>query len=211
MGLRQLGAGPGAGSVRACYYPIGAPWLTLYRHHPSSGCTMTEFDRLWVWSDPATRSRLGWYREVAANRRPAKFRIAATIPLQVALNAAEADLWAELERLTPTFLDRWRKIREDGGRLGPKAQGPSLLELCRELAFRMLAHCNFCRWNCRVDRSRETKLGACKLGAGTRVATWFHHQGEELVYRGSQGSGTIFFYLVQHALRVLPERRHQHR
>jgi hypothetical protein len=38
---------------------------------------MTEFDRLLVWSDPATRRRLGWYRAVAANRRPAKFRIAA--------------------------------------------------------------------------------------------------------------------------------------
>jgi hypothetical protein len=25
------------------------------------------------------------------------------------------------------------------------ADGPSLLELCRELAYRMLAHCNFCQ------------------------------------------------------------------
>ena len=154
---------------------------------------MTEFDRLRVWSDPATRRRLGWYREVAANRRPAKFRIAATIPLEVALDAAETDLWVQLERLTPVFLERWHRIRHEGGRLRPRPQRPSLLELCRELAFRMLAHCNFCRWNCRVDRSRETKFGACKLGAGTRISTWFHHQGEELVYRGTQGSGTIFF------------------
>jgi hypothetical protein len=29
-----------------------------------------------VWSDPATRHRLAWYRAVAENRRPAKFRIA---------------------------------------------------------------------------------------------------------------------------------------
>jgi putative pyruvate formate lyase activating enzyme len=154
---------------------------------------MNEFDRLWVWSEPAARRRLGWYREVAANSRPAKFRIAATIPLKLALDAAETDLWVELERLTPIFLERWHKIRQDGAPLGPKAQGPSLLELCRELAFRMLAHCNFCRWNCHVDRTRETKFGACKLGAGARVSTWFHHPGEELVYRGTQGSGTIFF------------------
>jgi putative pyruvate formate lyase activating enzyme len=95
--------------------------------------------------------------------------------------------------LTPVFLERWHRIRHDRVPLGPRADRPSLLELCRELAFRMLAHCNFCRWNCQVDRSRETKFGACKLGAGTRVSTWFHHQGEELVYRGTQGSGTIFF------------------
>jgi putative pyruvate formate lyase activating enzyme len=154
---------------------------------------MTEFDRLRPWSDPATRRRLGWYREVAANRRPAKFRIAATIPLALALDADERDLWVELERLTPIFLERWHEIHRDGVPLGSNAAGPSLLELCRELAFRMLAHCNFCRWNCQVDRSRETKFGACKLGAGARVSTWFHHSGEELVFRGTHGSGTIFF------------------
>ena len=132
---------------------------------------MNEFDRLRVWSDPATRRHLGWYREVAANRRPAKFRIAATVPVEVALDAAEPDLWVELERLTPNFLERWHEIRHDGVQLGPRIEGSSLLELCRELAFRMLAHCNFCRWNCQVDRSRETKFGACKLGAGARVST----------------------------------------
>jgi putative pyruvate formate lyase activating enzyme len=57
----------------------------------------------------------------------------------------------------------------------------------------MLAHCNFCRWDCRVDRSQGTKLGACKLDAGTRVSSYFHHPGEERIYRGSHGSGTIFF------------------
>jgi putative pyruvate formate lyase activating enzyme len=57
----------------------------------------------------------------------------------------------------------------------------------------MLAHCNFCRWNCRVDRSRSGRFGACKLAAGTRVSSYFHHTGEELVYRGTEGSGTIFF------------------
>jgi putative pyruvate formate lyase activating enzyme len=154
---------------------------------------MSEFDRLRVWSEPATWRRLGWYREVAANRRPAKFRIAATIPLELALDAAETDLWVELERLTPIFLERWHELRHESVPLGPRAEGPSLLELCRALAFRMLGHCNFCRWNCQVDRTRETKFGACKLGVGARVSTWFHHPGEELVYRGTRGSGTIFF------------------
>ena len=46
----------------------------------------------------------------------------------------------------------------------------------------MLGHCNFCRWNCRVDRSKGAKVGTCKLGGETRVSTYFHHQGEELIH-----------------------------
>jgi putative pyruvate formate lyase activating enzyme len=38
-----------------------------------------------------------------------------------------------------------------------------------------------------------TRFGACKLAAGSRVSSYFHHTGEELFYRGSEGSGTIFF------------------
>jgi putative pyruvate formate lyase activating enzyme len=94
--------------------------------------------------------------------------------------------------LTPAFLARWQAIRA-GAPLPPAADGPSLLELCRELAYRMLAHCNFCPWNCRVDRVTGAKLGACKLAAGSRVSSHFHHTGEELFYRGTMGSGTIFF------------------
>jgi hypothetical protein len=57
----------------------------------------------------------------------------------------------------------------------------------------MLAHCNFCPWDCSVDRVSGSKFGACKLASGSRVSSHFHHTGEELFYRGTQGSGTIFF------------------
>jgi putative pyruvate formate lyase activating enzyme len=155
---------------------------------------MGDFAKLQVWRDPATARGLSWYLEVAENRKPAKFRIAATVPIALSLDdAPEEALWRELDRLTPDFLERWRQIRDEGEPLGARADGPNLLDLCRALAWRMLAHCNFCRWNCRVDRSRGAKVGACKLGAGTRVSTYFHHPGEELVYRGTEGSGTIFF------------------
>jgi putative pyruvate formate lyase activating enzyme len=154
---------------------------------------MSDLARLRIWGDPAIRSALSWYLEVAENRRPAKFRIAATVatPLDLAAESEDA-LWVELERLTPTFLSRWHQIRA-GAELGLPVNGSSLLELCRELAYRMLAHCNFCPWNCRVDRMLGTKFGACKLAAGSRVSSHFHHRGEELYYRGTQGSGTIFF------------------
>ena len=44
-----------------------------------------------------------------------------------------------------------------------------------------------------LPRRTGVKLGACKLASGARVSTHFHHTGEELFYRGTAGSGTIFF------------------
>jgi putative pyruvate formate lyase activating enzyme len=154
---------------------------------------MSDLGRLRVWDDPAIRGALEWYLDVAENRRPAKFRIAATIstPIDPAASSEDA-LWAELDRRTPIFLARWRAIHA-GAPLPDAAEGRSLLELCRELAYRMLSHCDFCPWDCRVDRAVGTKFGACKLAWASRVSSHFHHTGEELFYRGTQGSGTIFF------------------
>jgi len=154
---------------------------------------VSDLTRLKIWDDPAIRGALSWYLDVAENRRPAKFRIAATVGTQGDPAASSEDaLWAELDRLTPIFLARWQQIR-GGAPLPQPAKGVSLLELCRELAYRMLAHCNFCPWDCRVDRFEGTKFGACKLASASRVSSHFHHTGEELFYRGTQGSGTIFF------------------
>ncbi len=155
---------------------------------------MDRFDELWVWTDTALAASLGWYRDVAVNRKPAKFVIARTIPVELDLDgASEEALWSELDTLTPVFLETWQGIRDRGAPLGSPASGPSLLDLCRALTERMLAHCNFCQWNCAVDRRAGGKLGTCKLAADTRVSSYFHHPGEELVYRGNRGSGTIFF------------------
>jgi putative pyruvate formate lyase activating enzyme len=65
----------------------------------------------------------------------------------------------------------------------------------------MLRHCNFCRWNCQVDRSADIEAGAeqtnkhgtCQLESTSKVSSYFHHRGEENVFRGTMGSGTIFF------------------
>src|SRR5215813_8116759 len=154
---------------------------------------MSDLAHLKIWGDPAIRDGLSWYLDVAENRRPAKFRIAATLATRMdPAGSSEEVLWAELERLTPIFLDRWQAIRA-GASLPATVDGPSLLEVCRELAYRMLAHCNFCPWNCRVDRMAGAKFGACKLASASRVSSYFHHTGEELFYRGTEGSGTIFF------------------
>jgi putative pyruvate formate lyase activating enzyme len=87
-----------------------------------------------VWDDPAIRDALSWYLDVAENRRPAKFRIAATVvtPIDPAA-ASENTLWAELDRLTPIFLECWQAIRA-GAPLPATADGPTLLELCRPVS-----------------------------------------------------------------------------
>jgi hypothetical protein len=154
---------------------------------------MSDLAKLRIWDDPAIHAALAWCLDVAENRRPAKFRIAATVATGLDPTAeSEEALWAELDRLTPLFLARWQAIRA-GARVPRVADGPSLQELCRELAYRMLSHCNFCPWNCRVDRVAGVKFGACKLASSSRVSSHFHHTGEELFYRGTEGSGTIFF------------------
>ena len=155
---------------------------------------MGDLGGLRIWREPDFRGRMPWYRAVADNLRPAKFRIARHIPVAVDLSAPEDALWTELEAGTADFLELLDRIRGGVADLpaAPRSR-PDLMDLCRELAYRMLAHCNFCRFDCRVDRTKEERLGTCKLGADTRVSTYFHHLGEELVYRGTRGSGTIFF------------------
>lgn len=151
------------------------------------------FDRLSFWQHPDFAARMRWYREVAAERMPAKYRILASLPAGAPLDSPEEALWQALEALTGRFLELKSDIQAGRTPLPPISSRPSLLELAAALGRRMLEHCNFCRWDCRVDRSRGAKLGACKLGSETRVSTWFPHRGEELVWRGTQGSGTIFF------------------
>jgi putative pyruvate formate lyase activating enzyme len=154
---------------------------------------VSDLSSLRIWREPDLDGLMPWYRAVADNRAPAKFRIAGRVPAAVALEAPEEELWAALDAGTAVFLDLWSRARGGAELPGRPRPGPSLLDLCRELAYRMLAHCNFCQFDCQVDRTRGERFGTCKLGADTRVSTFFHHLGEELVYRGAAGSGTIFF------------------
>src|SRR5262249_48495922 len=97
---------------------------------------MSDLDRLRIWDDSAIRGALSWYLDVAENRRPAKFRIAATVATQLEpATSSEDALWVELNRLTPIFVTRWQATWA-GAPLPQAADGPSLLELCRELAYR---------------------------------------------------------------------------
>ena len=150
------------------------------------------FADLWIWE--RVGDRLPWYYAVATNRMPAKFRIAGRVPVDADLAAPEEQLWEAHSAGTDAFLKVWAAVRRGEASLPdlPRAS-PSLLSLSVALVRRMLRHCNFCRWNCRVDRGTGTKHGTCQLESVSRVSSYFHHPGEELVFRGTRGSGTIFF------------------
>ncbi len=156
---------------------------------------MTGFASLPIWQEADLSGQLPWYRQVATNQMPAKFRMARHIPVGLPLeDAPEEALWHILEEKTLDFLALWERVRRGVGELPTSPEPyPNLVDLCHELSQRMLRHCNFCRWNCEVDRSQGSKFGTCKLAEETRVSSYFHHPGEELIYRGQRGSGTIFF------------------
>ena len=72
---------------------------------------MSDLTRLTVWDDPAIRGALSWYLDVAENRRPAKFRIAATVATKLDPAAGGEDaLWAEFD----VELDRLYAIMNEG-------------------------------------------------------------------------------------------------
>ena len=157
------------------------------------GSQARQFESLKIWE--SFRNRLPWYFEVSTNHMPAKYLIAKCIPCNLDLSSAsEGELWNENSLLTQAFLDMWEKVRvREISVLPPKAERSTLMDLSVELANRMLAHCNFCRWNCKVDRSKGTGHGTCQLESTSKIGSYFHHRGEELIFRGTSGSGTIFF------------------
>jgi len=154
---------------------------------------MIPAEAIGIGDDPTWRRRFDRYLGVADNRLPAKFRLAAAIPVAIEpATVATPDLWKQLKSLTDTLDDLQKRVF-DGENVPLARRETSLLSVLSELAQRSLEACDFCAWDCGVDRAAETKFGTCKLGNGSRVSTFFHHQGEELIYRGRLGSGTIFF------------------
>lgn len=172
-----------------------------------------KFESIDIWkeleysSNDRNNSVLPWYFAVSINRMPAKYLISKFISCNITdLGlASEEELWEEHRNLIERFLETWKGVRsgEVDTIYDLAWQKTSLMDLNVELVKRMLAHCNFCRWNCQIDRrpvqkigdgDRETKRhGTCQLESTSKVSSYFHHRGEELVFRGIMGSGTIFF------------------
>jgi len=153
------------------------------------------FSDLKIWSDRDISFKLSWYLGVANNKFPAKYLIARRIPVIIDLNQPTEKLWEVHSNATNEFLKLKEEIQYKNKNLLETSIPPiSLMDLNVELVKRMLKHCNFCRWDCKVDRSSSgNKTGTCQLGPISKISTYFHHKGEELIFRGLHGSGTIFF------------------
>jgi putative pyruvate formate lyase activating enzyme len=166
-----------------------------------------KFESLDIWKllKDSHNRLLPWYFAVSTNHMPAKYLILKSISCNITnlRLASVEELWEEHRELMETFLKRWKEIRSGAVDIisDLARQRTSLMDLNVELVNRMLTHCNFCRWNCRVDRSihgngaakTTNKHGTCQLESASKVSSYFHHRGEELVFRGNMGSGTIFF------------------
>jgi putative pyruvate formate lyase activating enzyme len=176
---------------------------------PTLNKEFRKFESLDIWKelrDSYCNSLLPWYFAVSINRMPAKYLISKSISCNTDLRfASEEELWEEHRNLIKTFLETWKGVRSgDVDIISDLAwQKTSLMDLNVELVNRMLTHCNFCRWNCQVDRhsvqiavdgvGEKKKHGTCQLESTSKVSNYFHHRGEELIFRGIMGSGTIFF------------------
>ncbi|MEM4312203.1 MAG: 4Fe-4S cluster-binding domain-containing protein [Nitrososphaerales archaeon] len=141
------------------------------------------------------RKHLPWYYAVSLNERPAKYLLCRRLKCDLDLNdASYEELLKEHEKLSKEFLTLWEDIKEDRVKFKElKIQNPSFLDLKVKLVDKILEKCEFCRWHCKVDRTKGEKLGTCQLEETSRVGCYFHHFGEELPIRGCKGSGTIFF------------------
>jgi len=155
---------------------------------------MASFDSLWIWEDEKVRSRLNWYLAVSTNKLPAKYLICRRIAAEFNHEMEEKELWQIHEKCAKDFQEIKNSIIDGEVKLAElEIPRQSFLDLKLLIINKMLRHCNFCRWNCRVDRTEGRRLGTCQLGKTSRVSTYFHHMGEELPIRGRKGSGTIFF------------------
>jgi putative pyruvate formate lyase activating enzyme len=153
---------------------------------------MFKFESLSIWGNKNVRERLGWYYEVMRNRKPAKFLICKSIPCSIHLKSSTLEqLWSEHHRLAEMFKHEHEYLKSRDFK-GLQYKEPSFLDLKIELAKKMLSSCNFCEWNCHVNRN-EGKIGVCRLDKTSRVASWFRHFGEEPPLVNIHGSGTIFF------------------
>ena len=145
-----------------------------------------------VWENEEVRRRLSWYRRVMNNDTLSKFLICKRIPSEDLRGLDEDSLWNLHNRLQHEFLNTFDCVQKGKDLTSLEEEEPSFLDVKIELTERMLEKCRFCEWRCLVNRKAGEK-GFCRVGYNSKVATWFHHFGEEAPLIGSGGSGTIFF------------------
>ncbi len=144
-----------------------------------------------IWEEAPIMDNLLWYYLVESDQRPAKYLICQTIEVPTALESkSTGELWELQEEFHREFERVFEEVKQ--GHLDRSFVSPNYLDLLQELCSRIIQECDLCGWECGVNRENG-KTGVCKLTSTSRVSSYFHHRGEELIYRGTKGSGTIFF------------------
>jgi len=145
-----------------------------------------------VWRDHEVRRRLSWYRKVMDNESPAKYMLCKRIPSENPRGLDEESLWRLHDRLHDEFSRLLKDVEQGQEAVGFERAEPNFIDVKIALADRIVERCRFCEWRCLVNRKAGEK-GFCRVGYDPKVATWFHHFGEESPLIGVGGSGTIFF------------------
>ncbi len=150
-------------------------------------------DSVSILDDEDAVSRLSRYFKILRRETISKQLIAKMLKVNIdAKKSSLNELWEihdnkveELYEMIKEFSDE--ELKEMWSKKGKSEY--NLVDLKAEIAHRLLKSCNFCEWNCNVDRTRGRK-GVCLLNSKAYVASIFIHIGEESELVPSY---TIFF------------------
>jgi len=121
------------------------------------------------------------YWTILRGKALSKFLIAKMIVVDYDPNDDEDKLWKLHEHAMKEFFDMLNDYSEEKiieMYKSKQSDGRNLLNLKRDLAWKMLESCRFCEWRCKVNRYKSAS-GVCKLGKESYVASVFIHLGEE--------------------------------
>ncbi|MHA1502254.1 MAG: hypothetical protein ACTSSB_10435 [Candidatus Heimdallarchaeota archaeon] len=143
-----------------------------------------------VWKNQKVVRRYQRYRDILDGKKTARYLIAKSIPVDIALDSPLEKLWKAHEKASITFTKTLSKIDENKLSINdtPKPE-ISFVDLKEKIAFEMLKECHFCERRCKIDRT-QGETGHCNLGKESYISSAFLHTGEESIL---VPSGTIFF------------------
>lgn len=147
-------------------------------------------DSIAVWRDVEVKTRLRHYYGVMRGVRPAKYRVAKRVPVELEKGASLEDMWRIHDERVEEFNGLYSAVADDPSRIeNMSVPSYSLLDLKADIALKIAEECKLCEWKCGVNRLKGEK-GVCGLSGEVRVASAFLHMGEEAPL---VPSGTIFF------------------
>lgn len=147
-------------------------------------------DAIAVWENEEVRRRLAHYYSVMTNEKPAKYRVAKRVPVELDEGVELEEMWKMHEEKVREAGELYERVEDDPDALMElPLPGYSLIDLKADIAYRLVEPCRLCEWRCGVNRLKGER-GVCGLTGDVRVSSAFLHMGEEAPL---VPSGTIFF------------------